>query len=356
MSAPLELRLKEASLGKAGRGFAAFLAAGLAATPASAAPPASSSTTPPTDNPGSAAQGQATPPKSDAGAHFDRGVSFYNEGDFSAALAEFKRALEIAPNWQVLFNVGQCYFQLRDYPNALTTLKRYVDEGGDRIKKPARATVDTELADLANRVAQLTIVSNLDGATVSVDDQVVGTTPIDEPVLVGAGMRRITATHEGREAVVQHISIAGGDSRKIELTFAEPAPLQPSPAPSAAPAGSALEVEPSPVPVYVSLGVAGVGIIVGSGFGLTAMGNKASLDQVCTPVQKACGPSEQGTLDALNRNATISTIGFAVGAVGVAVSVVLWIVEHKQSATAGAQTAPQSPSLTAGPGVLTGTW
>ena len=114
----------------------------------------------------------------DAGTHFDRGATFYSEGDYGAALIEFKRAYELSPHWQVLFNIGQSYFQLRDYANALVTLQRFANEGGDRIDRDDRATIDNELPDLANRVARVTVSSNLAGATISVDDQVVGVEPV----------------------------------------------------------------------------------------------------------------------------------------------------------------------------------
>src|SRR5271163_3770938 len=70
----------------------------------------------------SAAQGNGAPSGADAVAqarqHFTRGVRLYEEDDFRTALIEFNRAYEIAPNWQVLYNIGQAYYQLRDYANA----------------------------------------------------------------------------------------------------------------------------------------------------------------------------------------------------------------------------------------------
>ena len=52
------------------------------------------------------------PPPSDpamveAGERFDRGVRYFEDGDFGAALAEFLRAYELTGNWIVLYNLGQ---------------------------------------------------------------------------------------------------------------------------------------------------------------------------------------------------------------------------------------------------------
>src|SRR3954469_14619078 len=66
----------------------------------------------------------------EAGKHFQRGVALYNEADYRAALVEFRRAYDIAPNAAVLYNIGQTYYQLQNYAAALTTLQHYLGEAG----------------------------------------------------------------------------------------------------------------------------------------------------------------------------------------------------------------------------------
>jgi len=58
----------------------------------------------------------------EAGKHFQRGVTLYNETDYRAALVEFRRAYDLAPNAAVLYNIGETEYQLRDYASALITL------------------------------------------------------------------------------------------------------------------------------------------------------------------------------------------------------------------------------------------
>ncbi|HEX7603304.1 MAG TPA: hypothetical protein VF316_16915, partial [Polyangiaceae bacterium] len=54
----------------------------------------------------------------EAGQHFQRAVSLYNETDYNGALVEFKRAYATAPNVNVLYNIGQSQFQLQRYAQA----------------------------------------------------------------------------------------------------------------------------------------------------------------------------------------------------------------------------------------------
>jgi hypothetical protein len=265
----------------------------------------------------------------EAAVHFRRATALYTEADYSAALAEFKRAYDLSPRWEVLFNIGQSYFQLRDYASALTTLRRFAAEGGDRISREDRSTLDAELPELAVRVARVSIVSNVDGATVLVDDQVVGTTPLREPVLMSAGSRRVTASREGRVPVEQRLAVVGGDAFTVHLDFAGAAP---GAAPQAAPAGGAAPAPPNYVPTYVSLLVGAAGLGVGATFGVLALENKSNLDRVCAP-SKACPAASASDVSSLTRNGTISTIGFGTTVVGAAVGLLFWIATRPSGAS-----------------------
>src|SRR4051794_1962396 len=79
------------------------------------------------------AQQSASPPskaaQTEAFSRFNKGKELFSEGDLQAALIEFRRAYELAPNYVVLYNIGNVYYQLQDYPNALTYLERYLQEG-----------------------------------------------------------------------------------------------------------------------------------------------------------------------------------------------------------------------------------
>ena len=289
---------------------------------------------------------RSTDRTAEARAHFDRGATLYLEGDYAAALIEFKRAYEVTPTWQVLFNIGQCYFQLRDYANALVTLQRFAAEGGDRIGKEDRATLEAEIPDLSNRVARISVSSNLDGATVSVDDQVVGVTPLIDPVLVSMGMRRVSATHEGRAPVVQRLALGSGDNVAVRLDFTPP-PVPPAPV-SSGPAALIDRPEsrgPNYVPAYLSLSLGAVGVAVGSIFGSLAIADKSSLDRVCAP-SGACPTSTESTIRALARDSTISTVGFGVGLAGLTAGVILWLTAKPSSVT--------SASLRIGPAWVAG--
>jgi hypothetical protein len=165
----------------------------------------------------SVAQAQPSPSAvAEAGKHFQRGVTLYNEADFRAALVEFRRAYETAPNAAVLYNIGQTYYQLQNYAAALTALGRYLTEAGPTA--PHHREVEQTIDTLQTRVGKVAISTSTPGADITVDDELVGKTPLDEPVLVSVGRRKITAVRDGRVTETRFVDVAAGDTVPVSLT------------------------------------------------------------------------------------------------------------------------------------------
>ncbi len=155
----------------------------------------------------------------EADTHFKHGVELYKDNDYAAALVEFRRAYELDPRFQVLYNIAEAYYQLQDYANALRTFQKYLNEGGSKLTTARRAEVEHELDKLRKRVARLEISTSEPGVAISIDDVNVGTTPLEEALLVSAGRRKVTAAKPGASPVTQMVELAGGDTRAIKITM-----------------------------------------------------------------------------------------------------------------------------------------
>jgi hypothetical protein len=169
-----------------------------------------------------AVQAQASQPTEDARAEakarYERGVELYEEDNFRGALVEFNRCYELTGDYRVLFNVGQVCYQLQDYVCAVTSLEKYLRDGGSEVAADRRQSVQAEIDKLRARIATVTIESNVSGALLSVDDVPAGTTPL-EPILMSAGAHRITLTHEGYLPLSQVITVAGSEKRTVKLNL-----------------------------------------------------------------------------------------------------------------------------------------
>lgn len=166
----------------------------------------------------------------EAGRHFQRGVTLYNEADYRAALVEFKRAHDIAPNPTVLYNIGQTYYQLQNYAAALTTLDRYLAEAGPGA--PHRSDVEQTVDTLQSRVGKIAVTASAD-YEIAIDDEPVGKTPLREPLLVSIGRRKVTALRDDRVVETRFVDVAAGDTVQLQLSLEDTGgrlPAAPGPA------------------------------------------------------------------------------------------------------------------------------
>ncbi|MFS8067200.1 MAG: PEGA domain-containing protein [Byssovorax sp.] len=181
----------------------------------------------------------------EAASRFKKGLDLFKEGDYQAALIELRRANELAPTYNVLYNIGQVYFQLQDYPNALHSLQRYLAEGGKAIDSKRRLEVDKDIEKLKSRVANLEIAVNVPDAEVTIDDVSAGKSPLPKTVLVGAGRHRIVVSKAGFGSVTRIVEIASAELQKVPVELVETKPV----APDTPPPPASLPPPPLPSPV-----------------------------------------------------------------------------------------------------------
>ncbi len=152
----------------------------------------------------------------EAGKHFTHGVALYNEADYRAALSEFKKAYEIAPNAAVLYNIGQTNLQLRNYAAALTYFERYQKEAGSSAAHYQE--VEKSLENVRTRVGHIRVVTNEPGAEILVDDELIGKAPQDK-ILVSIGTRKITVVKRGAPPQTRNVDIATADTKEVQFIF-----------------------------------------------------------------------------------------------------------------------------------------
>ena len=163
--------------------------------------------------------GETTAGTESARSHFRLGVDFYREGNFRAALIEFQRAYADAPHYKLLYNLGQASLELQEYASAIDFFSAYLSQGAGEISAERRGEVEESIRYLESRIAHVTIVSNRDGAELYVDDTLVGKSPLEAAVRIGAGRHKLTATLPGAATVERNLDVAAGDEREMRLDF-----------------------------------------------------------------------------------------------------------------------------------------
>ena len=152
-----------------------------------------------------------------ARAHYERGIALYDEGQFTAALAEFEAAYEGSHRASILFNIGQIHARLGRAVEAVDTLQRYLTEAGSGLSAERRGQVESEIATQRSRIATLAVTVSVPGATVALDDLEVGTAPLSAPLRLSAGEHVVSARAEGFETARYRFRIAGGAQQDVSL-------------------------------------------------------------------------------------------------------------------------------------------
>jgi len=279
------------------------------------------------------------------------GIQLAMDGNCEAALDKLTRAhqLYFAPTIAVW--LGECQIDQGQLVAGTETLQRVVREPltatSPAAYRSAQMRAQTLLDENLPRLANLTIdVEAPAGAQyqVMVDGMPLPGALVGVARPIDPGAHEVAASGQGLQPVSESITLPEGQADKLTLTLL--------PEPSAKPATDAGAATPSPAappPVsdagprksnkglkvggYTALAVGGLGIIAGSAFGVTATNKRNDLDNQCP--DKQCPTSAQSDLDAMNSSATISTVGFVVGGVGIVAGTGLLILagsgKHERS-------------------------
>lgn len=285
-----------------------------------------------------------------ARAHFERGASLFKEGSFDAALAEFKRAYEIVPNYKVLYNIGQAQVERHDYVAALRAFEDYLRQGATDIATERRESVERDIASLKTRVATLAVKSNARGAELLVDGVSVGTVPFDSDPLVSAGTRRLTLKKAGFTPLERTISVAGGDHPEVEMNLE---PLSNLPAGDSQPSGPVTPIarsESRPVRPATWVSLAATGVFTGAAvtFGLLARKSNEDLD-----AELARFPADASRVDDVRSRVKLEaglTDGFAIAAAASGILTVYFALSSPKSS----ETSARAPRVSSARVVPTG--
>jgi len=283
------------------------------------------------------------------------GVRLADGGDCAGAIPKLEAAEKLYHAPSTLDRLGECQIKVGRLVDGTEALQRVVREPSAPTAPQAfvvaRQRAQQALAAALPRIAKLRI--HVDGAppdqvAVTVDGASVPSALLDSDRPTDPGTHEIKATAPGFTTATATVQLDDGAGAPVSLHI-DPAPSAPAAAPAPAPA----PVEPPlPAPTsssgggrglaIASLAVGGVGVAVGSIFGVLALSTKSTLDSHCPG--KVCPPSEQGDIDSLGSQATVSSVGFGVGLVGLAVGAVLLVTSHG-SAEAHADRGPPRPSV-----------
>jgi diacylglycerol kinase family enzyme len=190
-----------------------------------AGPAAAQSSPPPSRTPGKSAAGDTPAPESalhgPAKDAYESAKLLVANHDFAGALAQFARAYDLSKAPEMLFDMAICQKNLLHYARMQALLTRYLVEGGASLSPSDHQSVDSALLAIRSLVASLKVTVNVDGATVLVDGEVMGTTPLASPLAVDLGRRTVMVQKPDFDAITKVVDVVGGSVMDIPVTLVE---------------------------------------------------------------------------------------------------------------------------------------
>ena len=151
---------------------------------------------------------------------YERGVGLYSAGSLETALAEFRRAYEIAPNFAILYVMGRIDFELERWADAFRSLRRYLDEGGERIPDTRRQEVERRLSELREFVGYVRVsLEHPDAADLYIDDVNVGRIPSPDSNVVTTGDHVIEVRAAGFLQHRAEVAIASDETEEMSVSL-----------------------------------------------------------------------------------------------------------------------------------------
>ncbi len=142
-----------------------------------------------------------------------------SESDPKGALAAFRVAYDLRPDFHVQYNIAKVCVRLGDHACARVAFEKYLKDGGNEVPAKKRREVDAQLkaeSATARPMTAVTITSGRAGAYVKVDGVVVGRTPIDKPIAVGAGTHKLVLV-EGGNVTERSVQVAAGTTETVDF-------------------------------------------------------------------------------------------------------------------------------------------
>jgi hypothetical protein len=149
---------------------------------------------------------------------FNQGLRLFETGDYTAALAEFKRAYDLIPNVVVMYNIGLVYEATSRPVEAVDALDLALASGGLKLTDQQRNHARQVRDEQSSRVAQVMIITDRP-ASIEIDGVEAGRTPLAKPLRVPSGAHTISVVASGFLPSRKQVMFAGQVTETLTLTL-----------------------------------------------------------------------------------------------------------------------------------------
>jgi len=157
--------------------------------------------------------------REEARAIFERANVLMENENWEVALAEFQRSFDLYPTRSALFNLAMCEKALHRYRAALGHFADWQTRHGDAAPDAERESVARTIDEIRQLVGFLVVSSSPSGASVLVDDERIGTTPLSDPAPLDAVRHVVEVSLDGHVPIRQEILVTPLETVTLDLTL-----------------------------------------------------------------------------------------------------------------------------------------
>ena len=138
--------------------------------------------------------------------------------EYGKALVKFQEAYDTSKNPRVLFNMALCERNLNHYARAAGRFRQELAEGQGKLTTQETQDIQATLAALERYISTIEITVNEADATVLVDGDKIGMSPLSGPQPIDIGSHKVTVDKSGFETKMLPVEVGTGVPAR--LTFA----------------------------------------------------------------------------------------------------------------------------------------
>jgi hypothetical protein len=147
----------------------------------------------------------------------------FADQDYGGAFVKFEQAFGLSKDPRLLWNMAVCEKNLRHYANVLSLVERYRAESGSRLSDAQRREAQDVIDTVRMLVSNVRITVDEPGASIYLDERLVGTSPLQSPLRIDLGKRQIRVVKPGFTEQITAQHFGGGSTSSLHFA------LQPEP-------------------------------------------------------------------------------------------------------------------------------
>jgi hypothetical protein len=154
---------------------------------------------------------------------YRNGSALYSEGDRAGALAEFQKAYDLLPTYEVLFSIGMVSRELELWARSRRAFESYLKLGANEIAPDTATAVRALLEELETKTATLSVTMNVSPDEVLIDSNPVQSNELRDLVLE-PGTHLITVRKPGFLPLQRSLEVRHGEHAHWALELSPVAP------------------------------------------------------------------------------------------------------------------------------------